>query len=226
MNFSIEALFISIGFILPGFLTIKLINSRTPVRSRKSSVFEETSISLLRSFYINLIIYSIFLAIFQYWIIPANPEIFLDDLNVAIKEFININSIRTIWFVLLCLSSSFGLATFFGCFFDPLDRLISYLANKSGSFQRDVLATLTDEVRKLRKDNKKAELWALARMNNNDIYYGEFTMSSYRNEGEPREILLSHVTYQSSTDLSIMEQRDYVFIDFSSCISIEWKIVK
>lgn len=99
MNIGIESLVISISFILPGFITTRLINARTASIGREQSIFEETTESLLRSVYINLIIGSIFTLFIQFLFIPSRQMIFTSGIGDGFSQLSSSEP-------LLCLGSA------------------------------------------------------------------------------------------------------------------------
>src|SRR5215216_5262658 len=56
MSIEFNNLLVALVFLLPGFLTSRLLAARTPAMGREVSIFQETFESLLRSVYIHLII--------------------------------------------------------------------------------------------------------------------------------------------------------------------------
>jgi hypothetical protein len=87
MDLGFESLLITIAFILPGFITTRLLFARTPSVGTKQSLFQETTESLLRSVYINLIVGSLLLLVVQFIYIPTHQDIFSSGFRDHMANF-------------------------------------------------------------------------------------------------------------------------------------------
>jgi hypothetical protein len=226
MDFGIDSLLIAMVFILPGFLTSRLVSARTPAAGRETSTFDETAESLLRSVYINFasgaFVWGVlFISIYCFHIFPFlqqpfTMQGFIGLLNAHLEYLI---AIIVIW-----LAISFAVAIFFGSIWDPLDVLLRKLSKKTGTVSEDPLYILRQAVIDVRKVKENSQLWIQVRLKNGGIYQGEFIFAGYRRDGLSREILLTHVKFfPKDSDQFIL--CDYVFLDLANSESVEAIVV-
>jgi hypothetical protein len=232
MQINLETLLVALAFIVPGFLTTRLIESRTPVLKRETSVFVETSVSLLRSVYINIIIGILFLP--ELWIFLALGRLVLDlpwenPLSIATEHpFI------AIFLLIFWISAALILAIIFGFFWDPIDFLDGQLSAKSGIELNDPFQRLISEVKSYRKGgDPKSQVWLQARLKDGSIYQGEFDFVSWRSKEENREVFLRNVRYfpaaVSSEEISNTEPFELfygAYINTMNCQSIDIILTK
>jgi len=225
MNFGAESLLIAFAFLLPGFLSSRLIDARTPSMGREQSAFEETAESLLRSIYIHFCIAAFFLAVFQFLVLPRNPSLIRDTMDRGIAGYLSSKPMEFAWFALLWFLLAFLLALVFGCKWDPLHIISDKLAKSTGTLTEDPFYLLRQSAYDRRKtENQLAQLWMQVRMGSGSVYQGEFMFGGYRTDGQSRELLLTNVIHYPASNFSNPERFDYVFIDTSNCISIESKV--
>jgi len=227
MDFGIDSLLIAMAFILPGFLTSRLVSARTPSVGRETSTFDETSESLLRSVYINFVSGVL---VFGVFFVSACFFRVLPSLQSQIRlqgfvGFLNTHLDYLITIVAIWLAGSFAVAVFFGSKWDPLDILLKKLSKKTGTVSEDPLYILRQEVIDLRGEGKtNSQLWIQVRLKNSGIYQGEFVFAGYRRDSLSREVLLTHVKYfPNNSDPFIA--CDYVFLDLANSESVEAIIV-
>ncbi len=215
------------SFILPGFLTSRLVSARTPSVGREISTFDETSESLLRSVYINFVSGILVIGVF---FVSAGCFRVLPSLQSQIRLLGFIGFLKTqldylIIIVAIWLAASFAVAVFFGSKWDPLDVLLKKLSKKTGTVSEDPLYILLQKVIGLRNEGKKkSQLWIQVRLKNKSIYQGEFVFAGYRRDSLSREMLLTHVKYFLENSNQFIAC-DYVFLDLANSESVEVIIV-
>jgi hypothetical protein len=225
MNIGYESLLITIAFILPGFITTRLINARTPSVGKKQSIFYETTESLLRSVYIHIIIGIILIPIFQFIFIPTRSNLFSDGVGNGLENLYNNNPFFIIWSVIIWLLLAFILAFLSGYFWDPLDVLSEKLVKKTGTLTEDPFFIIRTSAHEKRQDEEESvQLWVRPRMKDGSQYQGEFVFGGYRSEGNNRELILSEAIYYQSGENEPSETHDFVMLDTSNCASIEFII--
>ncbi len=225
-----ENLLVALLFLLPGFLTSRLISARTPALGKEASDFQDTLGSLLRSVYIHLFIAPIFIILIWYFRFLNNATLSDAVFNGGLQVYYVTRPFEVTILLFVWLFSSFLLALFFGYKWDPLEALFLKLVNKTGTESEDLFYQLrknTEERRK--KGQKNNQLWMQVRLKNSCVYQGEFSFIGYRHDGMSRELLLTNVTYisnaiqetESISAQNISTKFDFVYIDISNCESIE-----
>ncbi len=228
MPVGLESLVIVVAFIVPGFLTSKLIASKTPRRRIESSTFEDTAESILRSVYINLLVAALALLLYHgYFRSQAIPEIQQLQSAGPVKFGQN-HPLIAIQVSLIWLAVAFAFATFFGAVWDPLYALMNRLSKFYGGLSEDAFALIRGYALSRRKESGlPSQVWIRARINSGTVYQGEFVFASFKEPGQDRELLLTNVSYlqQDSTEKGDQsDQRlDFVLIELSSGDSIEFK---
>ena len=228
MEFGVDTLIIFLAFILPGFLTSRLIAVRTPALGRQPSPFEETSESLLRSVYIHLIIAPIIFTSLRFYLVRVSPDILQKIYDNDLLLYVNGRPFLVVFAIFVWLIMAFGLALFFGYRWDPLDYIGSRLVDKTGTVTEDPYYQLRKIVANKREEGDElTQLWLQVRLKNGYTYRGEFTFISYDKEGHGRELLLANVKFfpfpvQTSDELSSAPKNyDFVFLNTANCESIE-----
>ncbi len=228
MEFGVDTLIIFLAFILPGFLTSRLIAVRTPALGRQPSPFEETSESLLRSIYIHLIIAPIIFILLRLYLLRVNPDILQRIYDDGLMVYVNGQPFLVVFVILFWLIMAFVLAIFFGYKWDPLDYIGNKLADKVGTVTVDSYYLLRQIVSSKREAGENfTQLWLQVRLKNGYKYQGELVFISYDKDGNGRELMLANVIFfpfaaQTSGEPSFEpENYDYVFLNTANCESIE-----
>ena len=228
MAVELDNLFVALVFLLPGFLTSRLIAARTPAMGRVVSTFQETLESLLRSVYIHLFIAPFFFTIVWYFFVRNDAYL----LNLIYREGLQACYVARPFesSILLFgwLLTSFCLAVTFGYKWDPLEVLFSNLANKTGTNSKDMFYQLREyAVDKRNKGLKDNQLWIQARLKNGYTYRGEFDSVGYRRDGLSRELRLANVSffpYPAQVEGEILSNPklySFVILDLDNCQSLE-----
>ena len=228
MSIELNNLLVALVFLLPGFLTSRLISARTPAVGREVSAFQETFESLLRSVYIHLLIAPLFFAVFWYFFVGKNAYL-LDQIHKGgLQAYYLARPFETIILVFGWLFVAFLLAVIFGFKWDPLDVLISRLVNKTGTKSEDLFYQLRGYlVAKKIADKDDTQLWVQARLKNGFTYRGKLVFAGYRRDGMSRELMLSDVKFYAhpiqATEQVNLEPKlyNFVLIDFANCDSLE-----
>jgi len=228
MSIEFDNLFIALAFLLPGFLTSRLILTRTPAMGRERSPFQDTFESLLRSVYIHLLLAPIFFTVIVCFLIK-NDAILLDRIQKeGLQAYYLARPLETTIVLFLWLFTAFVLAIIFGYKWDPLEALFSKLVNKTGTKSEDLFYQLRELVTIQRDKGKKdAQLWIQARLKNGYTYRGEFVFAGYRHDGMSRKLMLSNVKFfpypaQIAGPIqSEPKSYDYVVINVDNCESLE-----
>lgn len=228
MEFGIDTLIIFLAFILPGFLTSRLIAVRTPALGRQPSPFEETSESLLRSVYIHLIISPVIFVTLRYYLVRVNPDTLQRIFNDGLLLYVNGRPFLVVLVLFIWLIMAFGLAFIFGYIWDPLDYVGSRLVDKIGTVTEDPYYQLRQTVSSKRAEGDEfVQLWMQARLKNGYTYRGELAFVSFKKDGNGRELMLANVKFfpfsVQTSDVACIEQKnyDFVFLDTANCESIE-----
>lgn len=228
MDFGVESLIIFLAFILPGFLTSRLISVKIPAIGRQPSPFQETSQSLLRSVYIQLFTIPIVLGTVRYFLVSLNPDALQQIYLRGIYEYANGRPFLTLFILLGWLLLAFILAIFFGYKWDPLDYILSTLVTKTGTVTEDPYFMLRQiVVEKRKRGDDYVQLWLQARLKNGYTYRGELAFVSFKEDGKSRELMLANVKFfpypVQAKDAPNMEPKHYhfVFLDINNCESIE-----
>lgn len=227
MAIGLESLIVAAAFILPGFLTSKLISSKTPKRRVESSAFEDTAESILRSVYINLLVAAVLLILYHAYLkFQAIPEI--QELEtVGPFEFGQANPFTAAQAFVLWLIVAFAIATFFGLVWDPLYAAMDRTSRSHGGLSEDAFALLrTYTVKRNDETSSPSQLWIRARMHSGNVYRGEFVSASFREGAQSRELLLTHARYVDANSAEegndIGERIDFVLLDLSNVDSVEF----
>lgn len=228
MTIDINNLIVAIVFLLPGFLTSRLISTRTPAVGRETSAFQETFESLLRSVYIHLLIFPFIFAVFWGFFVGNNPYL-LNKINIdGLQVYYLLRPLETILLFFIWLFSAFLLAIFFGYKWDPLDVLLSKLVNKTGTKSEDLFYQLREyAVARVDAGQENNQLWVQARLKNGYTYRGKLVFAGYRHDGMSRELMLADVLFfpypvQATEQINSKPKKyDFVLIDFSNCDSLE-----
>ena len=193
---SIDNLFVALVFLLPGFLTSRLISARTPAMGKEASAFQETFESLLRSVYIHLFIAPFFFSIVAFHL-AKNDQALLDSIyREGLQTYYFARPLEAVLLLFGWLFVAFLLAVFFGYKWDPLDLLFSRLVNKTGTKSEDVFYQLREyAIDKRGAGQKDNQLWIQARLKNGYTYRGELVFAGYRHDGMSRELMLSNVKF-------------------------------
>lgn len=227
MQIGFESLLVAIAFVLPGFLTSRLVEARTPAAGRERSVFEETAESLLRSSYIHLVIALALLTALQVFVLPGRPDLLTQIPDSASQFEMAAVTVPASWFVLGWLLLSYLLAFVFGYWWDPLDVGLNRLVAKTGLLTEDPFYLLREAVAERRAAGEfGVGIWLQARMENGSVYQGEFMFGSYRHPEKSRELLLANARYYQPRTGRVPEEFDFVFIDTENCLSLDFRLVE
>lgn len=226
MNIGFESLLITISFILPGFITTRILKVGTASVGKKQSIFEETTESLLRSVYINILIGSLLVLFFQFIFIPSRKDLFLNSIKEGFKSVSVNEPFLLVWFFIIWVTASFLLATLFGYFWDPLNSVTEQLSKSTGTLTEDPYYLIRMSASQKRKENNNTQLWVRSRMTDGSQYQGEFVFGGYRSEGSTRELLLSEAIYYQAGHIKPSEKLDFVLVDTANCKSVEFIIVQ
>jgi len=228
MSIDFSNLLVTLVFLLPGFLTSRLISGRIPAVGRDVSAFQETLESLLRSVYIHLLIAPMFFVVVWYFFVRNDADL-LNQINKSgLQAYYLVRPFETIILLLGWLFTAFLLAVIFGYWWDPLEALLSRLVNKTGTRSEDIFYQLR-EYAVDRKVNGKShtELWIQARLKNGYTYRGKLVFAGYRRDGMSRELMLADVrsfpfpVQTTEQVISVPKIYDFVLIDFANCDSLE-----
>jgi len=160
MSIEFNNLLIALIFLLPGFLTSRLISARTPVIGRQTSTFQETLESLLRSVYIHLVIAPFFFAIIWYFFLKKYPSILANISKDGFQPFYSAWPLETAILSFGWLLVAFLLAVLFGYKWDPLDILFLKLTNKTGTKSVDLFYQLRQyEAARQSVNQENNQLW-------------------------------------------------------------------
>lgn len=224
MSIELGNLLVALVFLLPGFLTSRLISARTPAIGREVSTFQETFESLLRSVYIHLVIAPFFFIVVWYFLVRNDPSL-LDQIYKNGPQAYYLTQPFVVTMLLFgWLIAAFLLAAVFGYKWDPLDALLSRLVNKTGTKSEDLFYQLREYIN---KNPEKKEPWVQARLKNGYVYRGKLVFAGYRHDGMSRELMLADVKffpYPVQTAEEIKDepkQYNFVLIDVANCESLE-----
>lgn len=228
MSLEFNNLLVALVFLLPGFLTSRLISARTPAFGRQTSTFQETLESLLRSVYIHLLIAPFFFTVIWYFFI--RNHIFISDhiSRYGFQVFYLVWPFETVVLLFGWLLISFLLAVFLGYKYDPLDELFLRLANKKGTKSEDLFYQLRQRgVARQQSGKENDQLWIQARLKNGYTYRGKLDFAGYRHDGMGRELLLADVKFFAYPAQILGQTQDepklydFVLIEFENCESLE-----
>ncbi|MBE0684355.1 MAG: hypothetical protein IH589_20815 [Anaerolineales bacterium] len=219
---------VALVFLLPGFLTSRLIAARTPAMGKEVSIFQETFESLLRSVYIHLIITPIIYLVITSFTVNNNISIIDRILRDGLQAYYLAQPLQIVTLLFGWLVGAFLLAIFFGYKWDPLHILFSRLVKKTGTKSEDVFYQLREYVVGRRETGEKDfQWWIQARLKNGYTYQGEFYFVGYRHDGMSRELTLKNVTFfpypaqiEGQTQ-SRPRHYDFVLIEVENCESLE-----
>ena len=228
MPIEFDNLLVALVFLLPGFLTSRLIAARTPAMGREISIFQETFESLLRSVYIHLIIAPIIYLVIVCFIAKNTTSIIDRILRDGLQAYYLAQPLQVVALLFGWLVGAFLLATFFGYKWDPLDVLFSKLVKKTGTKSEDIFYQLREYVVSRRNNGEKDfQFWIQARLKNGYTYQGEFYFVGYPHDGMSRELMLANVTFfpypaqiEGQTQ-SKPKCYDFVLIEVENCESLE-----
>ena len=196
MPIEFDNLLVALVFLLPGFLTSRLIAARTPAMGREVSTFQETFESLLRSVYIHLIIAPIIYLVVVCFTQKNNASIIDGILRDGLQTYYLTRPLQVVTLLFGWLVGAFLLATFFGYKWDPLHVLFSKLVKKTGTKSEDIFYQLREYVVDKRGGGEKDfQWWIQARLKNGFTYQGEFCFVGYRHDGKSRELMLANVVF-------------------------------
>jgi hypothetical protein len=228
MSVDFNNLLVALVFLLPGFLTSRLIAARTPAVGREVSTFQETFESLLRSVYIHLIIAPIIYLLIMFLIVKNDISIINGIVRDGLQVYYLAHPFQVVTLLFLWLVSAFLLATFFGYKWDPLHVLFSSLVKKTGTRSEDIFYQLREFVVRRRNDGEKDfQMWIQARLKNGYTYQGEFYFVGYHHDGMSRELMLKSATFfpypaQIEGQMqSAPKHYDFVFLEVENCESLE-----
>jgi TM2 domain-containing membrane protein YozV len=163
MTFGIESLFISLAFLIPGFLTSKLIFARTPAAGKDVSTFQETLESLLRSVCIHILIIPIVFFLVKNFLIDGDAALISRINNNGIQAYYSARPFEATLVLFTWLFGAFVLAIFFGYVWDPLEALFAQLVKRTGSASEDIFYQLSKQVLVRRaQGHAKYQLWVQA----------------------------------------------------------------
>jgi hypothetical protein len=232
MTLDLEALLIAFIFLLPGFLTSRLVEARTPAVKDKPTALEETLESFLRSTIIHLIIAPVFLLIFWLGLSKYDPILWQEVLSRGISAYYSARPFEALCVSILWLAVAFLLALLFGSKWDPIKAILENLATSTGLLSEDLLYYLRRNVEDMRTtEGGSYQLWLQARLKNGYTYRGELMIGGYRDDDHSRELLLANVKFfpypaqTTETHPSSPKLYDYAIIDFSNCESVEVIII-
>ena len=230
MVLEIEGLLITLAFLLPGFLTSRLIAARTPAAARKSTAFEETLNSLLKSVSIHLIIGLIVLvlAAVGFLLIENGPALLSRIYSEALQAYYGARPVEVIFVLFGWLVVAFFLALVFGCICDPIESLLQHLATRANTLSVDPFYLLINRaVQSREQGQERCALWVQARLKNGYTYRGQLLVAGYRDKDKSRELLLENVKFfpdpAQTTDEPHSPPQLYNFavIDVANCESLE-----
>ena len=226
MSVDFNNLLVALVFLLPGFLTSRLIAARTPAMGKEASVFQETFESLLRSVYIHLVILPLIYLVEVYAIRGGNSNVFYSILRDMLKGDYYTQASLVITLFFSWLVGAFSLATIFGYFWDPLEVLFSKLVKKTGTKSEDIFYQLREHVvNKRDAGEKNYQFWIQTRLKNGCKYQGEFYFVGYRHDGMSREIVLANVTFfpaqVDGQPQGVSQKYNFVMLDLANCESLE-----
>jgi hypothetical protein len=227
MAFNFEALLVTLVFILPGFLTSRLVESRTPARSRQTSAFSDTIESLVRSVYLQAIL-GVGVIVLLIILRALNSELHACIFQQGIQACSAQHPVQAFTVLITWLIATLGLATLFGAYWDPLDYAYRKIGAKVGNEFKDLFYMPVEIASLQRKQgNARYQLWLQVRLKNGYTYRGELNQVSLPANGENRELLLSHVKffpYPAQVEGAPNyppRTYDHVYIDMANCESIE-----
>ncbi|MBI3151564.1 MAG: hypothetical protein HYZ21_05495 [Chloroflexi bacterium] len=227
MSIDFNNLLITLAFLLPGFLTSRLISARTPAMGRQASTFQETLESLLRSVYIHLVLMPFFSFVVWHFFVRSNIYVLKQIQTDGMRALYAIWPFETVLFLFLWLLAAFLLAVLFGYKWDPLNELTLRLANYTGTKSFDLFYQLRQsESDRQNARHQRDQLWVQARLKNGFVYRGKLVFAGYRHDGMSRELMLADVKFYAS-DAQMQSQPyvsilyDYVLIEFANCESLE-----
>jgi len=233
MSIEFSNLLVALVFLLPGFLTSRLIAARTPAIGRAVSTFQETFESLLRSICIHLVIAPFAFVFVKYVLLSGDHTLISRIDNEGVQAYYIARPFQVTLLLFGWLVFAFVVAFVFGYVRDPFEIMFNVLVKKTRTSSEDVFYQLTDHVAKLRIDGKSdAQLWIQARLKNGYIYQGEFAFVGYRHDGLSRELMLTNVTFFSHPTPNgehakgEAELYKFVVIDVANCDSLEVLIGK
>lgn len=222
-----DSLIIALAFLLPGFLTSRLVAARTADIERESSIFNETLSSLLRSFYIQLVTTPIFLFVAGIYLLN-NQKILSQLLIDGLQTYLNTRPFLFLLIVFAWLLTAFLLALIFGYKWDLLDFLIRKLGKKSGIYFDDPFSILLEQAKaRGDKDTGRYQVWIQAKLKSNAVYQGELVFGGFRQQGLSRELLLANVTSlrEKPNSEDEIQTFDFAFLDLKNCESIDVKLI-
>lgn len=220
---SLESLLFSIAFLLPGFITTRLLDARTPSKGRKTSIFEETTTSLLRSVYINITVAIIVGVLAQFQILPIQSDLLASFITDWPPNLTPEQSLIVITFAAAWLVASFCIGGAFGYWWDPLHSFSERLVRGIGTISDDPLYVISQVVAQKRDSGRAStQLWVQARMKNGAIYQGEFLYGGFPREEQDRELVLKGAIFYARPSSKPSPELDFVFLDTSNCSSIEF----
>jgi len=228
MALELEGLVIALAFLLPGFLTSKLVMARTPAVGRQASAFDETLESLLRSVSIHLMIAPLALVVVRFVLLRGDPVLLLRICSEGLQAYYDARPLEVLLVLFGWLVGAFLIALLFGCRWDPIEFLFQCLVKSTGTLSEDPFYLLRQLVIERREQGQSScQLWIQARLKNGYTYRGELSFVGYRDEDKSRELMLANVKFfpypAQATDklCSPPKLYDFVFIDTANCESLE-----
>ena len=223
MTLDLEALLVALAFVLPGFVTSKLVVARTPSVSREISAFEQTLESLLRSLSIHLILAPLVLVFVRFCLLQDDSALLAQVYAAGVQAYGAARPFEASAVLLGWLISAFVVAVLFGSIWDPTHALLERLATRTGTLSEDPFYLLRQKVANRRKQgHPHAQLWVQARLKNGHTYRGELMVAGYRDEDKSREFLLANAKFfpyvvqaggekQSPPKFAVSSPRSWIF---------------
>ena len=181
MALEIEGLLIALAFLLPGFLTSRLIAARTPAAAQESSALEETLDSLLRSVSIHLIIAPIVLVIVRVLLIGNDPPLLSRIHSEGLQAYYDALPVQVLFVLFGWLVAAFLFALFFGYKWDPIESLLQRLATRTDTLSVDHFYLVKRHLEQRREQGQEhCAIWVQARLKNGYTYRGEPMAVAYR----------------------------------------------
>ena len=229
MDIGLESFLVALLFVLPGFLTSRLIDARTPAASSQPSAFHETADSLLRSAIVHILIVLVIFPVLYAALVSFSPSTIPAMRSEGVPRFFAsrpdlIPIVAALWSLV-----AFSIAGFFGFKWDPLQVLLSRLNKGQGTITDDLMSLLVSALHRARNRDPRSQLWVQVRTATGHTYQGEFVFGSYRVKDLNRELLLAAVTHFSppadKTSPAPQEAIDYALLDLSKCDPVEARII-
>ena len=222
MDINLETLFVTLAFILPGFLVTRLVSARSPATPESQTVFHETLESLLRSVFLNVIAFPITFLFLQESLFGADA---LNEVRShGIEWLLQNKPFESEYLFFLALIASLIIALLTGIFWDPLDAIYKRLNTQVGKKDEDPVIRVVNELIRVRSEGQvNAQVWVQARLKNGNIYQGQLAHLSFADQDNSRELLLDQAVFYPEKlpgDYS-PQTKGYVLINTRDLDSIE-----